>query len=113
MLFKFKSKATSDLIMLEPDARVLLKMMLGDDPVKGIVLAKDLPAMIANLESALAQESAHDGSAKVRLQDTTAGFDNSVDGPWGEAVLVNQRAAPMLQMLKRCMAENADLVWGV
>jgi hypothetical protein len=113
MLFKFKSKATSDLIMLEPDARVLLKMMLGDDPVKGIVLAQDLPATIAKLESALAQESAHEASAKVRLHDTTAGLDNSEDGPLVEAVLFSQRAAPMLQMLKRCMAENADLVWGV
>ena len=43
MLFKFKSQATSDLIMLEADARRLLKIMLRDDPVKGIVQAKDLP----------------------------------------------------------------------
>ena len=113
MLFKFKSKATSDLIMLEPDARVLLKMMVGDDPVKGIVLAKDLPATIAQLESALAQESAQDAVAKDRLQDKSSGLDNSEDGALVEAVLFSQRAAPMLQTLKRCMAENADLVWGV
>jgi hypothetical protein len=58
MLFKFKSKAASDLIILEPDARALLLMMLGDDPVKGIVLAQDIPAAITRLESALAQEAA-------------------------------------------------------
>ena len=113
MLFKFKSKATSDLIMLEPDARVLLQMMLGEDPVKGIILAKDLPATITKLESALAQQSAHGGSVKVRHQDATAGLANSEDGPWMEAVHVHQRAVPMLQMLKRCLAEKADLVWGV
>ena len=46
MLFKFKSKAASDLIMLEADARRLLKIILGDDPVQGIVVAKNLPAAI-------------------------------------------------------------------
>jgi hypothetical protein len=44
MLFKFKSQVTSDLIMLEPDARRLLHIMLGHDPVKGIILVKDLPS---------------------------------------------------------------------
>ena len=47
MLFKFKSRATSDLIMLEADARNLLKIMLGNDPVKGIVQVADpkLPSL--------------------------------------------------------------------
>ena len=58
MLFKFKSQVTSDLIMLEADARRLLHIMLGHDPDKGIILVKDLPAAIAKLESAVAQDEA-------------------------------------------------------
>ena len=38
MLFKFKSQVTSDLNMLEGDGRRLLKIMLGHDPDKGIIL---------------------------------------------------------------------------
>jgi hypothetical protein len=110
MLFKFKSQATSDLIMLEPDARALLKMMLGDDPVKGIVLAHDLPSAIAQLESALAQEAANSPSQTVAgLARTAVDDEEALDTP----VHLGQRAAPMLHMLKRCLAEKSDLVWGV
>jgi hypothetical protein len=110
MLFKFKSQATSDLIMLEPDARVLLQMMLGDDPVKGIVLAQDLQATIARLEAALAQEAAN----SPLLQGAQAPFKKkSSDEAQENQVHVSQRAAPMLKMLKRCLAEKSDVVWGV
>jgi hypothetical protein len=110
MLFKFKSKAASDLIMLEPDARALLQMMLGDDPVKGIVLAQDLSTVIARLESALARESAN-SQAHKRAADSSEKEDSLEDKD--ALVQVGQRAAPMLQMLKRCLAEQSDLVWGV
>ncbi len=107
MLFKFKSKAASDLIMLEPDARALLLMMLGEDPVKGIVLAQNLPATIARLESALAE--------KLATPPPSTGAEASVGGhdPLEPPVQIGQRAVPMLQMLRRCLAAEADLVWGV
>ena len=54
MLFKFKSKACADLIMLEADGRRVLKAMIGDDPIKGIVLAADLPQALARLDTAVA-----------------------------------------------------------
>lgn len=110
MLFKFKSKAASDLIMLEPDARTLLHLMLGDDPVQGIVLAQDLPATIARLEAALAQESANSPAHK---DPEVLSSDEGKDEAKEIGVHVSQRAAPMLQMLKRCLAEKADVVWGV
>jgi len=50
MLFKFKSKVTGDLIMLEPDAKRLLKIMGREDQTKGIFLADQLPTAIAALE---------------------------------------------------------------
>jgi hypothetical protein len=110
MLFKFKSKAASDLIMLEPDARALLRMMLGNDPVKGIVLAQDLPATIARLEAALAQESAN----KTLHKGANASFEyKNGDETIENGVHISQRAVPMLQMLKRCLAEKSDVVWGV
>ncbi len=112
MLFKFKSKAASDLIMLEPDARALLKLMVGDDPEKGIVLAKDLPATLARLETAMALESAksHASRDSDGLADAQAKADEEA---LENLVHFSQRAAPMVQMLKRCLAEKADLVWGV
>ncbi|MEY3427071.1 MAG: hypothetical protein RIS60_423, partial [Pseudomonadota bacterium] len=46
MLYKFKSKETGDLIMLEPDAKRLLKIMGREEQVKGIFLVDQLQAAI-------------------------------------------------------------------
>ena len=115
MLFKFKSQVTSDLIMLEPDARRLLHIMLGHDPVKGIILVKDLPAAIAKLETAVAQDEAARLQRNQEAQSTLAPKD-SAQNAFGEApnpVRLAQRASPMLKMLKQCAADSADMVWGV
>ncbi|MCE2782254.1 DUF1840 domain-containing protein [Limnohabitans sp.] len=115
MLFKFKSKVTSDLIMLEPDGRRLLKIMLGDDPIKGIVLSHDMPQVLAKLESAVAQDEA---LWAQRSQNSKNGKNEGVldDTPSElglDAVRLAQRASPMIKLLKQCVATPADLVWGV
>jgi hypothetical protein len=111
MLFKFKSAAASDLIMLEADARKLLKIMLGDDPVQGIMLADTLAARIQTLETAVAQDEA----LRKRLVEQVAsgaGDADEEDVPL-DAVRLSQRATPMLKLLQRSLAENSDVVWGV
>jgi len=111
MLFKFKSQATGDLIMLEADARRLLKIILGDDPVKGIVQAKDLPIAIAALELALAKDAS---DRKQRADKSLALVSGEDDDPVPlNSISLAQRAAPMLKLLKRCLAEDSDVVWGV
>jgi hypothetical protein len=94
MLFKFKSKVTGDLIMLESDAKRLLKIMGREEQVKGIFLADQLPVAIASLESAVAQEEVEG------LQDP-------------KQISLRQRSLPMLKMLKQCLGQSADVVWGV
>lgn len=115
MLFKFKSQVSSDLIMLETDARKLLKIMLGQDPDQGIILVNDLPAAIAKLEWAVGQDEA----ARLQRSQVAQEKGSSQDGlqdESGEAfdpVRLAQRASPMLQLLRRCVVEPSDLVWGV
>ena len=113
MLFKFKSAAASDLIMLEADARKLLQIMLGSDPVKGIILAADIPTRMAALETAVAQDEA---LRKRRAEKEAAGRsqeDDQDDGVTLDAVRLSQRATPMLKLLSRSLAETSDVVWGV
>lgn len=114
MLFKFKSKVTSDLIMLEADGRRLLKIMLGDDPIKGIVLSQDMPVVLAKLESAVAQDEALRKQRSTAQNQKIDGLLSAV-GPESEpdAVRLAQRASPMIKLLKRCVANPSDLVWGV
>ena len=114
MLFKFKSKACANLIMLEQDGRRILKAMLGYDPVKGIVLVADLPQALALLDAAVAQDEvlrkARADKAAARAAGESVEDEDETALP---AVRLAQRAQPMQQMLRRCMAEEADLVWGV
>lgn len=94
MLYKFKSKATGDLIMLEPDAKRLLKIMGREDQVKGIFLVDQLAEAMAQLERAIAEEEA------LGRQDP-------------KQVPLRNRSQPMLKMLKTCLDKSADVVWGV
>ena len=114
MLFKFKSKACADLIMLEADGRRVLKAMVGDDPVKGIVVVADLAQALSRLDAAVAQDEALRQAKADKAKAPTSDLDE--DGERESvlpAVRLAQRAAPMQQMLRRCLAEEADLVWGV
>ena len=47
MIYKFKSKVTGDLIMLEPDAKRLLRIMDKTDQAKGILLAAQISDAMA------------------------------------------------------------------
>lgn len=94
MLYKFKSKVTGDLIMLEADAKRLLKIMGREDQVKGIFLADQLVSVIAALESA------------VVLEETEGVQDL-------KQISLRQRSLPMLKMLKKCKDQSADVIWGL
>ena len=55
MLYKFKSRATADLIMLEPNGRQLVQIMGKTPGQGGIVTAEQIPGAIAAIEAAIAQ----------------------------------------------------------
>jgi cyclopropane-fatty-acyl-phospholipid synthase len=99
MLYKFKSKATGDLIMLEPNGRRVLEVIGKDAGPKGIIEAAQMPAAIAALEAAIAQEEA-------------AGKKAEEEGKAPDVTL-RQRAVPFIDMLKRAEKAGADVVWGV
>ena len=56
MLYKFKSKATGDLIMLEPQGKHILKLIGKEPGAKGIILPNEMLAAIDVLNSAVALE---------------------------------------------------------
>jgi hypothetical protein len=68
MLYKFKSKSTGDLIMLQPDGRRVLQI-IGKDASpggvgeSGIILPEQMPDAIAALEAAIAQDEADKAAA--------------------------------------------------
>jgi hypothetical protein len=107
MLYKFKSKTTSNLIMLEPDGRRVLEIIGKNSAVQGIVQVAQMPTAIAQLEAAMAQEQAE------REQATDTEKDDSGHSDQDKTVSLRQRASPFVDMLKRCREDGSDLVWGI
>lgn len=107
MLYKFKSRAAADLIMLEPQGRQVVTLMGKTPGASGIVTVAQIPAAIAALEAAVAAEEAQAASADASEDDEATREERD------NAVRLRQRVAPFIDMLRRSAAENADVVWGV
>lgn len=106
MLYKFKSQAAADVIMLEVNGRQLLEIIGKQPSPQGIVTAAQAPAAIAALQAAIAAEEAQ---PKQRV-DSDEEDEHSAKGT---GVSLRQRAAPFIDILKRSAAEGKDVVWGV
>lgn len=106
MLYKFKSRAAADLIMLEPQGRQVVTIMGKTPGPSGIVTAAQIPAAIAALEAAVAAEEAVPA-------DDAAVADETTQSERADTVRLRQRVTPLIDMLKRSAAADVDLVWGV
>ncbi|MDP3699481.1 MAG: DUF1840 domain-containing protein [Hylemonella sp.] len=108
MLYKFKSGATADLIMLEPTGRRMLQIIGKPvDAKQGILQPADMAAAIAALDAAILQEEAR---LKAAQEEALA---RGEEPPKAEGVSLRQRAAPFIEMLRRCEKADKDIVWGV
>ncbi|MDI9331346.1 MAG: DUF1840 domain-containing protein [Alphaproteobacteria bacterium] len=103
MLYKFKSKATGDLIMLEPHGRMILQIIGKEPEPKGILKWGDMPTAMQALQQAI-----DDQESRAREQQVE-GDEREIS----ELVSLRQRALPFMEMLRRCLAQKCDLVWGV
>ena len=102
MIYKFKSKATGDVIMLGPNGDQILRVMGREPAPKGIIEPADMAGAIAAIEAAIAAEEAPG--------DEEDG-DDTQKGP--RAVSLRQRAWPLVEMMKRAQAAGEPIVWGV
>lgn len=108
MLYKFKSRAAADLIMLEPQGRQVVTLMGKTPGASGIVTVAQIPAAIAALEAAVADEE-----ARLQAQAAEDGDDEDAADAGKDAVRLRQRVVPLIDMLQRSAAAGVDVVWGV
>ena len=99
MIYKFKSKASGDLIMLEPNGDQMLRLLGREPAAKGIIEVADMGAAIDALHKAVQAEDA-------RLAEAQG------DAEAAPGVTLRQRLWPMVEMLKRAQAEKEVVVWG-
>ncbi len=100
MIYKFRSRASGDVIMLGPHGDQLLRLAGREPAPKGIFEVADMPALLARLQAAIAEE---EGAAPP------ADGDDAARPP----VALRQRLWPMVEMLRRCQAADEPVVWGV
>ena len=102
-MYRFKSKADGDLIMLAPIGDQILRILGREPAPQGIIEVAALPQAITALEQAIA--------AAERARGAAGDDDDGDDG--ARSVGLRQRAWPMLEMMRRSLTERADIVWGV
>lgn len=106
MMYRFKSAAAADVLMMAPVGDRLLALLGREPAERGIIEAAALPAAIEALETAI---------AAAEMARRGGGDDSDGDEADRNAVSVGlaQRAWPMLEMMRRSLSERADIVWGV
>jgi hypothetical protein len=106
MIYKFKSKATGDVIMLGPNGDQLLRLLGREPAAQGIIEPPAMAAAIAALEAAVAADEARPPAGS----ETDEGED---ERPPERKITLRQRVWPMVEMLRRAAAEGHPIVWGV
>ena len=101
MIYRFKSKASGDVIMLAPQGDRLLRLLGREPAARGIFEPAAMPGAIAALEAAIREVEA-------------AGEAPEEGTPPDESpVSLRRRLWPVIDMLRRAHAADVPVVWGV
>ena len=114
MLYKFKSRSTADLILLEPHGRRLLQLIGKETGPTGIVTVAQIPAALAALEAAVLDDDRRLAARAKERKTLSHAQEDDVDDAdtQGDSVSLHQRAAPFIGMLRRSAEGGHDVVWG-
>lgn len=107
MIYKFKSKATGDLIMLGPNGDAMLRAIDREPAPQGIVEPAAMAAAIAGIERAIAADEAARAEAEREAASTGEPLAPR------EGVTLRARLWPMVEMLRRAQTAGEPIVWGV
>lgn len=107
MIYKFKCRATGDVLMARPVGDRMLGIVGKPVAAQGILQTGDMLAAIRALELAVAADEAQLSDVKGQ----PAGEDEAAED--ADAVTLRQHAWPLIEMLKQAQAANEVIVWGV
>lgn len=107
MLYKFKSKAGADVIMLAAHGDQALQALGRQPSASGIFQSADLAGLISRGEAAIAEEqqAAERAEAEARAEGRKP--------PPRPEVGLRQRLWPLLELLRAAQAAGTDVAWGV
>ena len=91
-LYRFKSRETGDLVMLQPSGKRILEVLGKDLEGPGILLASEMPVAMEALRAASAAEEAEHERLKAEA------LANGDPEPALDVVSLRMRAAPLIEM---------------
>ncbi|PZP28733.1 MAG: DUF1840 domain-containing protein [Roseateles depolymerans] len=107
MLYRFRSPAGADVVMLGDTGATLLELLGREPGAQGLFKAGELPALIARLEAAVADD-------ETRFQQSVeAARAAGEPAPKRSGISLRQRAWPLRELLQHSQREQVDVVWGV
>jgi hypothetical protein len=110
MLYRFRSPATADTLMLGPQAEQFFRVLGREPAVRGIIepaaMPKALQALAQAVEDDDAQRAATAGQDDAQREAAAAAAGR-------DPVSLRRRLWPMVEMLRRAQAAQEPVVWGV
>jgi hypothetical protein len=106
MLYKFKSEAAADVIMLEATGRQVLQIIGKGPQAKGILMPTDMPAAKVAIEHAIALEESTGSTGGDNV-------DENAEAGTRARVSLRARVWPLVTMMERSMKMNKPITWGV
>jgi hypothetical protein len=101
MLYKFKSDAGGDVIMLEATGRQVLGIIGKGPDAKGILL----PGQMVDAKAAL--------EAAVALEETSGAAADEPPDQASKRISLRTRAWPLVTLMERSLKANVPITWGV
>ncbi len=105
MIYKFRSQATGDVIMLGPHGDHFLSLLGREPAPRGILEVAHMAEALRRIEAAIAAEAEARGEAR----DEAGGDEPAPQDP----VSLRQRLWPMVEMIRQAQAADRPIVWGV
>jgi len=106
MLYKFRSKAGGDVIMMGPNGDQVLRLLGREPSAQGIITRDQMAGAIAALEKAVSDD---DAAFERSVQDAKAAGESA---PKRSGPQLKQRAWPLVELMRHAQRENEDVIWG-
>jgi len=111
MLYKFKSKVTGDVIMLQANGQRMLEIIgkhsTSEPSTKGILLPEQMPQALEALSNAVLREEAQQKEVLAQAQA------DKLPPPRFDAISLRQRTLPFMDMIRQCLKAKEAITWGV
>lgn len=108
MLYKFKSQAAAEVIMLQSTGDELLKIIGKTPGPAGIVTVEQIPGAISTLQAEIKRREALPDDA-ANEKGNSKGEASAEDDP----IPLGKRAVPFIELLRVSAEAGKDVVWGV